>query len=190
MRGINLGKAPDDWSFDKDPEDAEFNLFRYCGNDPLDLTDPMGLDFNGDLSAKEVERIDGNRLGATGVRVDVVPVALKDATYTLRLDVTVVRREVARKVIWHGREVTRKDEQMKVTAEEHEKTEHNKDWKGFHDAHQKDVSNTRFGSQKEAKEAAKAAETKLQNEAKKQNQQFEKHQPGDRWNDILNRERP
>src|SRR5437588_682398 len=27
-----------------DPKEAEWNLFRYCNNDPEDLTDPMGLD--------------------------------------------------------------------------------------------------------------------------------------------------
>ena len=42
VRGINLGKAPDDWSFETHPEEAEFNLFRYCGNDPLDFVDPTG----------------------------------------------------------------------------------------------------------------------------------------------------
>ena len=39
-----FGKAPDDWTFGAHPDEAEFNLFRYCGNDPLDFTDPMGLD--------------------------------------------------------------------------------------------------------------------------------------------------
>jgi hypothetical protein len=39
-----LGKAPDNWSFAAHPEEAEFNLFRYCGNDPIDFTDPMGLE--------------------------------------------------------------------------------------------------------------------------------------------------
>ena len=24
---------------------GDYNLFRYCHNDPLDMTDPMGLDF-------------------------------------------------------------------------------------------------------------------------------------------------
>src|SRR5204862_3298147 len=37
------GKAPDDWSFGKHPDEGELNLFRYCGNDPVDFTDPMGL---------------------------------------------------------------------------------------------------------------------------------------------------
>src|SRR5205823_8679714 len=26
-------------------DDGDYNLFRYCYNDPLDLTDPMGLEF-------------------------------------------------------------------------------------------------------------------------------------------------
>ncbi len=33
-------KPPADWSFAAHPDEAEFNLFRYCGNDPLDFTDP------------------------------------------------------------------------------------------------------------------------------------------------------
>jgi RHS repeat-associated protein len=44
VRRAGLGKAPDDWSFGTHPDEAEFNLFRYCRNDPLDLTDPTGLD--------------------------------------------------------------------------------------------------------------------------------------------------
>src|SRR5207244_119720 len=43
VRGIGMGKSPDDWSFAKHPDEAELNLFRYCHNDPLDKTDPMGL---------------------------------------------------------------------------------------------------------------------------------------------------
>jgi RHS repeat-associated protein len=44
VRGAGLGKAPDDWRFSVHPDEAEFNLFRYVHNDPLDLTDPMGLE--------------------------------------------------------------------------------------------------------------------------------------------------
>jgi RHS repeat-associated protein len=43
VRRIGLGKSPDDWSFAGHPDEAEYNLFRYCGNDPIDFTDPMGL---------------------------------------------------------------------------------------------------------------------------------------------------
>jgi RHS repeat-associated protein len=43
VRRAGLGKAPDDWSFAKHPDEGEFNLFRYCGNDPIDKVDPLGL---------------------------------------------------------------------------------------------------------------------------------------------------
>jgi RHS repeat-associated protein len=42
VRGIGLSKAPDDWSFSVHPDEAELNLFRYCGNDPLERVDPSG----------------------------------------------------------------------------------------------------------------------------------------------------
>ena len=40
----SLGKGPDDWSFEKHPDETEFNLFRYCNNDPVNRNDPFGLD--------------------------------------------------------------------------------------------------------------------------------------------------
>jgi RHS repeat-associated protein len=42
-----LGKEPDKWDFFKSPDDGELNLFRYCGNDPIDFTDPLGEDVFG-----------------------------------------------------------------------------------------------------------------------------------------------
>ncbi len=45
VRRAALAQAAGDWSFAAHPEEAEFNLFRYCGNDPIDFTDPMGLDY-------------------------------------------------------------------------------------------------------------------------------------------------
>src|SRR5579885_2974662 len=51
VRRAVLAKAGGDWSFAAHPDEAEFNLFRYCGNDPVDFTDPMGLDFLGYDSA-------------------------------------------------------------------------------------------------------------------------------------------
>jgi hypothetical protein len=44
VRGVGSGTSSSDWSFAAHPDEAELNLFRYCGNDPLDFTDPMGLD--------------------------------------------------------------------------------------------------------------------------------------------------
>ena len=43
VRRAGLG-SPTDWTFAAHPDDAEFNLFRYCINDPIDNSDPMGFD--------------------------------------------------------------------------------------------------------------------------------------------------
>jgi hypothetical protein len=43
VRRAGLGTEPGDWTFATHPDEAEFNLFRYCGNDPTDFTDPTGL---------------------------------------------------------------------------------------------------------------------------------------------------
>ena len=41
---MEYGATSPNWSLSAHPGEGEFNLFRYCGNDPLDFTDPMGLD--------------------------------------------------------------------------------------------------------------------------------------------------
>jgi len=119
VHAAGFEKPPDDWSFAAHPDEAELNLFRYCGNDPIDFTDPLGLNFDGTKDADEVESIP-KRFGQTGGEVHVA-VEDKDGSFGLRLDLKITLRQVARKVFWHGRMVTRRPEQMKVTSEEHEK---------------------------------------------------------------------
>jgi len=184
-----IDKSPDDWSFAAHPDEGELNLFRYCGNDPVDFTDPMGLNFDGTKDAQEVESIPG-RFGQSAAQLNVVTVGEKDGSFTNRLDVTVIQRQVARKVFWHGRMVTRRDEQKRVTAEEHEKREHNKDFQRFHDEHQKDVSGARFQTRDAATAAAKAAEKSLMRELRKANSEFNQHKDRQRWEPIEKRERP
>ncbi len=188
VHAAGFEKPPDDWSFATHPDGAEFNLFRYCGNDPIDFTDPMGLNFDGSLDAKEVESIPG-MFGQTGAGLKVA-VEQKDGSFTLRLDVKIVMRQVARKVFWHGRMVTRTDEQKRVTSEEHEKKEHNKDWQGFHDEHQKDVSGARFQNREAATAAAQAAKKTLTRELIKAGREFNQHKDRQRWESIEKRERP
>jgi RHS repeat-associated protein len=189
VRSAGATKSSDDWSLSGHPDEAEWNLFRYCGNDPLDFTDPLGLEFNGDLDAKEVEIIPG-RFGQTGVTVKVVPEVQKDGDYKLRLDVKVTMREVARTAKWHGRIVTRKEQEKRVTREVHEKREHNKDWRAFHDEHQKDVSSARFHSRDAAEAAAKAQQSRLTNEAMKAASKINQHEDRQRWEPIEEAERP
>jgi hypothetical protein len=44
VRYAGLGASSSDGAFGAHPDEAELNLFRYCENDPIDFTDPMGLD--------------------------------------------------------------------------------------------------------------------------------------------------
>jgi RHS repeat-associated protein len=43
VHGAGFEKPFADWSFAAHPGEAEFNLFRYSGNDPINFVDPMGL---------------------------------------------------------------------------------------------------------------------------------------------------
>ena len=86
VRRIPLGKSPDDWSFGAHPDEAEFNLFRYCGNDPIDFTDPMGLYFTitgGDRdwlrkTAADLKKAERDLVRATKDGVKGAAQALKD----------------------------------------------------------------------------------------------------------------
>ena len=112
--------APDAFS------SSELNLYRYCGDDPVNNADPFGLEFfpyNG--PAIEVDQLYGGAgLGNTRVVTPVVVVPQSDGTYTLRLDVRITGIQVATRVKFHGRMETRCAEQKRVTVEEHERTEH------------------------------------------------------------------
>jgi RHS repeat-associated protein len=59
VRRAALAKAGGDWSFAAHPDEAELNLFRYCGNDPVDNVDPMGLasEQTGLLTSGTVDRV-------------------------------------------------------------------------------------------------------------------------------------
>jgi len=88
VRRAGLGKAPDEWSFATHPNEAELNLFRYCGNDPVDYVDPTGefIDTLIDVGfiAYDLYKVatdSGNRgTQLTALGLDVVGAALPFAT--------------------------------------------------------------------------------------------------------------
>jgi RHS repeat-associated protein len=167
---------------------GDYNLYRYCHNDPVNRVDPLGLDFTDPGLGQYVERIPGY-LATTSVAVDVVPVKQDDGTFTLRLDVTVVDRQVAERAFYGGKDVVRTKEQMDASCE-HEEKEHSKDWREFHDSKQNEVPNTRYPTLDAAKEAAKPVAKTLRQDAQKARDEFERHKPDSRWLPILKREHP
>ena len=62
VRRAGLGKAAGDWSLAAHPGEAEFNLFRYCGNDPVDLVDPMGAGPGDLFSSSDAVARDFNKI--------------------------------------------------------------------------------------------------------------------------------
>ncbi len=168
---------------------GDYNLYRYCHNDPVNNADPSGLDFIDNMPARLVDQIDQHHVGQTFAATDVKVVQQPDGTFTLRADVTIVDRTVANKIFWHGKWQLRTDSQRDATRE-HENVEHSKDWKGFHDAKQREVPDTKFKDANAAKDAAKALQNRLRKDAAREGKKFEDHKPDSRWKSILERERP
>jgi RHS repeat-associated protein len=166
---------------------GDYNLYRYCHNDPVNRSDPTGLDFIDSVTTQEVPTIPGNLVGRTDAAVDVRAVAQADGSYKLRLDVTIVGRYVAERAFFHGKQIVRTRSQMDATHE-HEEVEHHKDWQGFHDAKQGEVPNTRFPDRDAAMAAAKPLEKQLRLEGRQAKKEFEQHKPDSRWDKILRRE--
>ena len=73
-------KMPGEWSFSSSPTEAELNLFRYCGNDPVDFTDPMGLD---DLNVFPTNSVDAKIANGTPIYDKVFTVAGHGTQYRM-----------------------------------------------------------------------------------------------------------
>jgi RHS repeat-associated protein len=176
------GSAPDAFS------SSEMNLYRYCGDDPVDNSDPLGLIFTDEVETQEVDLIRGGKgLGQTFPVLDVNTVRQGDGSYALRLDVRIVQRLVAQRALFHGKIIPRTDDQ-KAATHTHEEQYHHDDWKGFHDAKQKEIPGTKYRTKPEAEAAAKPLEEKLNKEMRKANEQFEQHRPDSRWDALRRRE--
>lgn len=168
---------------------GDYNLYRYVGNDPLDKTDPMGLEYIDNVKSETVERIPGNLLGQTQPIARITTEKQEDGRYVNRFDVIIVRRLVAEKAKYHGKEINRTQAQMDATRE-HEEVYHREDWKAFHDAHQASRPETKFSGPKLAKDAAQKEKQEVTKEMIKANKEFNKHEPRSRWDRVRLREVP
>jgi RHS repeat-associated protein len=176
------GSAPEAFS------SSEMNLFRYCGDDPVDGSDPFGLEFRGeDVPFQFVPSVPGE-YGHTAFDVKAVvgyfPTEGGFSLRTTRLDVTILSRQVATevKVAGERRARPRTDEAIAATVK-HEGI-HGTDAKTFHDANQNRLFPGVFKSPDEAKKAASEAGKQLQREFK----ESQKHTPPEKWNDIQRKE--
>jgi RHS repeat-associated protein len=180
------GSAPEAFS------SSEMNLFRYCGDDPVDNSDPSGLEvipYNGPPIPIDTLR-NGAGLGATGVDPVVIPHTETDGTITLRLETRITGIVVANRVKFHGVMRVRSQAEKDVTFNEHEKGEHGKDWHKFDSDKTKELPTTRYKDPDAAARKATELSAKFTHDAYIANKDFEKHQPESRWKPIRDRELP
>jgi hypothetical protein len=167
---------------------SEVNLYRYCGDDPVNNTDPMGLELIGDNVP--FERVDfvtipgGEKYGAIDwrLRPDIVTQAVSGG-YTARmqrLDVVIVKAEIATKVRVKGERVPRHrtDQQIEATRK-HEQDLHKEIGREFDKNNQERVFPKVYPTADKAK--SEAAE-----QLKKDFKDAQKHDA--RFRDVMKKE--
>ncbi len=172
---------------------GDYNLYRYCHNDPINRSDPFGLEFFEYPYDKwtPVPTIkNGEGMGQSIVNPKVVVIPDGDGGFKLQLNVYVTGIEVADRMKFHGKWVTRTEDKKRITFEEHEKREHGKDWRQFHDDKQKEVPGTRYRDRDSAEPDRKALQDKFRSDARKASREYENHKPDARWKNIRDRELP
>jgi uncharacterized protein RhaS with RHS repeats len=164
---------------------GDYNLYRYCHNDPVNRTDPFGLEF----TDRDVELVDAlpGKFGNTEFKLSaaVAPVQT-NGTFSLqvtRYDVTVTSKQVATTA--NGKERTA--EAIKA-SKEHEGV-HTSDIKAVHDANQNRVLQTDYPTREAAMKDAQKEANKLNREFGKAEAETNRHKPDEKWEDIMLRER-
>jgi hypothetical protein len=165
--------------------DSEFNLYRYCHNDPINKTDPMGLEFT-DRDFELVNAIPG-QFGNTQFKFSaaVAPVQTNHGTFSLqatRYDVTVQSKQVATTA--NGKERT---PEAVAATKQHENL-HRDDMKAVHDKNQNRVMRTGYPTREAAAKDAQKEANKLNREFGKAETQSNQHKPDEKWKDIMRRE--
>jgi RHS repeat-associated protein len=175
------GKAPETFA------STELNLYRYCGNDPVDESDPLGLEFH-DKEFEEKDSILG-KFGNTEFKISVGlgVVSAGDGTFSLQVrqyNVAVKSKEFATHANGHLRspkaiEATKEHENLHVTHA-----------RAIHDANQNRVIKTGL-TQNEAESIRVKEQRNLADQfyaAASRDQQECKRAEGD-WLSIVERER-
>ncbi len=174
-------------SFDADPT----NLYRYCGNDPLDRTDPMGLDYSDPYEGSPnrfnpvdvIKNPGGDRYGETHIdrKIGVTPYTNGELRLT-KYDVTVGKRDIATKTDQWG---LRNQKAIEATKQHEDK--HVADAKvlegQYHNLIGKAVGHFELGQNPD-----KAAERMAKRLADQFDTKIQSHEPKKEWSDIRKRE--
>jgi RHS repeat-associated protein len=165
---------------------GDYNLYRYCHNDPVNKSDPTGLEFT-DRDVELVEALPG-MFGKTEFSLKAgVGVVENKGTFSLQVtkyDVTVTSKQVATTAEGKAR-----TSEAVEASKEHEGL-HTGDIKAVHDANQNKVLQTGYPTREAAAKDAQKEANKLNSEFGKAEAETNRHQPDEKWKDIMQRELP
>jgi uncharacterized protein RhaS with RHS repeats len=166
---------------------GDMNLFRYCDDDPVDRSDPTGLEFF-PRDVKEVEAIKGEP-GLSGLTIPDLKLSIQRLRtpdgYALqsKVDVIIIRKEVATTI--NGRPLSREGiDQLKVHEDRHERTA--KEW---HDGNQNKIPSGPFKTVEAAAKGAKEAGDKLRADFDSKMGTDHVHKPDSVWKKILEQDK-
>jgi RHS repeat-associated protein len=174
-----------------DPQEfgaGDYNLYRYCHNDPVNKTDPLGLEFF-DHDFQEVGRVPGEPTldGLTTPQLELSIVMVPSSggfSLQSKVDVRITSKYIATtKPSGQPRERGAID-QTKV----HENT-HKDVAKKWHDANQNKVPKGPFKTQEAATKAATEAGNKIKADFNRTQEIDKQHKPDSLWKKILEKDR-
>ena len=175
---MHCGQAPEAFS------SSEMNLYRYCHNDPVNNSDPFGLEFfPGEFV--EVDSITGKfgqTLSNPHITFKVVPTE-GGFRPQMKVDVIVHRKEIATHAQGHLR-----SERAKEATKDHE-NKHEGQQKQWHDKNQDSGPKGPFPNKDSAEKAGSDKANSLRKDFYNNVNQNDRHQPDKEWKGILEREK-
>jgi hypothetical protein len=167
---------------------GDYNLYRYCHNDPVNKSDPFGLKFI-DCDAEIVDAVPG-MFGKTefALQAGVGVVFDKNAgTFSLQVakyDVIVTLKEIAATA--NGEKRT--PQEIDCTRD-HENL-HTSDMKALHDSYQNKVLRTGYATREDAVNDAQSEADKLNRDFGAAEYMTNLHEPDPKWKEIIQGELP
>ena len=169
---------------------GDYNLFRYCHNDPIDFTDAMGLEYNDPYEGSPgrfemvgtITHPGVDRYGETQLRVRPMVVASGHDLILKGYNVDVGKRIIATETKFWGK---RSDRAIEATKEHEDK--HVSVAKALHDQYRRMIGDVvgQVGAKENAQKAAERAHDRIADEFETKTTS---HEPKSAWRDIMRRE--
>jgi RHS repeat-associated protein len=169
---------------------GDYNLYRYCHNDPINLSDPFGLEIL--VTSERVDELKNrDHFGETKAndketRITLQPVKGKSDTY--RVIASPLRIRVHIQVAKHHYGRPRSEAAIRATEKLHE-PKHVPSYKAVHDSFEKKFPSAPIHGLQQATEAARTLRNSLDSALKHAEDVENQHQPRSEWAPIEAAER-